>query len=388
MTMKNETVARERAQRWILPWAYLMALSTVATVTGCATPPTRSDSPDAKRESQPTRQAAVEAPPPPPPAPTESAPAHAAPHDAHSSSHDAHSSSATPPAGEARTVIAPDAPTRPRFEEIKPEPTPTRGVEPKEAEKASLPIPVPGAQQPAPKRAIEPPAKPTSKEPLAKSTSREPPPEAARRPVLPEAKAAKPDPQSTPPATPPDADKPRAGIDQLALRPEAATPEPATKSGPSAGERLSLTLESLPISFGAIWQLDRAPNPVTGKTQCLLSSKAQNIFDGYEKTNVQIYIAADGVYVRTDSNVDLSYPETGLRVDQGRLRPFDRVIKKNHVALTSDLGSVFANLGSAREVTVRLGFWPTWPVTSTREINFRLEHFADAIQALRACDKM
>ena len=176
----------------------------------------------------------------------------------------------------------------------------------------------------------------------------------------------------------------------VAMRPEATIDQPISPKWPdvTSVEPFTMTLESLPMTFGNQWTLDRAPNPITRKNECMLTSKSVNIFDGYEQTEVQLYLTSGAIFAKTKSNIDLSYPETGLRVDSSRLKAFEKVAKLKNAVISSDVDGVLASMVSGQQVVVRLGFWPTWPVTSTREVIFQLEEFPEAIRALRACEKM
>lgn len=158
---------------------------------------------------------------------------------------------------------------------------------------------------------------------------------------------------------------------------EAATPETPP-----------LDMADLPLSFGVHWSLDRRPNPIDHKTQCLLASRSVNISDGYERTDVQLLLTANSLYVRTESNLDLSYPDTGISLDNGTLVPFEGLAKETAAMISGDIEMLYEQMAPSRTVLVKLGFWPTWPVTKTQEASFPLEGFDQAIKALWLCEKM
>jgi hypothetical protein len=152
---------------------------------------------------------------------------------------------------------------------------------------------------------------------------------------------------------------------------------------------MHLDRASLPLSFGRQWVLDRRPNPVTKETQCILASEAVNIPDGYDRSNVQVLLTLDSIYVTADSNIDLSYPQTGIRIGAGTLRPFDRLAGETAAMVSGDdVSELYARMTSSPDMVVRLGFWPTWPITETREASYSLEDFRTAVMALRACTRM
>ena len=152
---------------------------------------------------------------------------------------------------------------------------------------------------------------------------------------------------------------------------------------------MRLDRASLPLPFGRQWVLDRRPNPVTKEIQCMLASEVVNIPDGYDRTNVQVLLTLDSIYVSTDSNIDLSYPQTGIRIGASTLRPFDTLAGQTAAMVSGeDVSALYARMTSSPDMVVRLGFWPTWPVTETREASYSLEDFHTAVTALRACNRM
>jgi hypothetical protein len=177
--------------------------------------------------------------------------------------------------------------------------------------------------------------------------------------------------------------------DKLALAEPASPPAAEARTVVQPTEVMQLDHASLPLSFGRQWVLDRRPNPVTKQTQCILASEVVNIPDGYDRTNVQVLLTLDSIYVNTDSNIDLSYPQTGIRIGSGSLRPFDRLASETAAMLSGDdVSALYSHMTSSPNMVVRLGFWPTWPVTETREASYSLDDFQTAVMALRACDRM
>ncbi len=150
----------------------------------------------------------------------------------------------------------------------------------------------------------------------------------------------------------------------------------------------TMNLAALPLSFGAHWSLDRRPNPINHETQCLLASRSINISDGYERTDVQLLLTATSLYVKTDSNIDLSYPDSGIRLDDGTQLQFESLAKQTAAMISGDVAALYKQMTPSQTLLVRLGFWPTWPVTQTQEASFPLDGFSDAVNALWLCEKM
>jgi hypothetical protein len=104
---------------------------------------------------------------------------------------------------------------------------------------------------------------------------------------------------------------------------------------------------------------------------------------------VQVLLTLKSIYVSTSSNIDLSYPQTGIRIGAGVLRPFDKLAGETTAVVSGDdVATLYARMTRSPDLVVRLGFWPTWPVTETREASYALGDFQTAVMALRACNRM
>jgi len=164
----------------------------------------------------------------------------------------------------------------------------------------------------------------------------------------------------------------------MLTKPPAVTPDLPDVS------KLSFELEHLPMSFNGGWKLDKRPDPIDGKERCLLYSPKLAMFDGYDKSRVQLQVSTSAVIVKAESNLDVSYPQQGLRVDSGGLFAFESQLLSEKSTYTKK--PVQAAMASGRRLTVALGFWPTWPVTKTQKLTVDLNEFSYAYRALRACD--
>ena len=56
--------------------------------------------------------------------------------------------------------------------------------------------------------------------------------------------------------------------------------------------------------------------------------------------------------------------------------------------ISGDVESLYRQMAPNQTLLVRLGFWPTWPVTETQQASFPLDGFDDAVKALWQCEKM
>jgi hypothetical protein len=168
---------------------------------------------------------------------------------------------------------------------------------------------------------------------------------------------------------------------RLAMIPEAPLAAPRE---PDVRD-LTYDLETLPMTFAGGWVLDRRRDALDGATRCLLFSRELTMFDGYDQTKVRLQVSLDGVLVRTDSNLDRSYPDQGLRVDGGALVPFVLEVPDERSAYAKQ--SAQLAMAGGERLTLALGFWPTWPVTRTQTATLSLAGFDIAFAALRACSE-
>lgn len=175
-----------------------------------------------------------------------------------------------------------------------------------------------------------------------------------------------------------DVGEPTAGVTVAMIE----EPLPPTVRGPDPATMV-FDEEHLPVEFVGGWVLDKRSSLVDGEVQCLILSPWADIFDGYDKTQIQIQVADATVAVRSKSNLDSSYEQQGLVVDGGELFAFEAPLVDERTTYTKGPAPVAMSKG--RTLGVALGFWPTWPVTTTQHASIDLLGFPQAYEALRAC---
>jgi hypothetical protein len=135
------------------------------------------------------------------------------------------------------------------------------------------------------------------------------------------------------------------------------------------------------------WQVRRGIDPLTGARACLLESGPHRMADGYGNAEVRVIFGSKGLIVITDSNIDPSYPDQGIRVDEHpRIAPDEPFpagpMNAGFGASTDDLVERFRR-GNLADLA--LGFWPTWPVTQTQHLALSLRGFTKAHDEFLAC---
>lgn len=141
--------------------------------------------------------------------------------------------------------------------------------------------------------------------------------------------------------------------------------------------------DHLPIKLDGGWVLDIRPDQMGNDRRCLLYSKKTPIFDGRDTTSIRLQVTTDAIVVNSDANIDTSYPGLGMRVDSGKLMPFDPNLLNERTIRIVEPVQVAMTQGS--KLNVFLGFWPTWPVTETQSTTIDLTGFKNAFSALKAC---
>jgi len=133
------------------------------------------------------------------------------------------------------------------------------------------------------------------------------------------------------------------------------------------------------------WRLSKSRNPFSKKKECMILSEKMFIRDPQGITNLQFIITKNYLYIKTDSNIDSSYQNIGLRVDNSKTIRFDKVIKRNSVRFNNFKKRHSTLLNNGRKVRVTLGFWPTWPKTRTRSTAISLSGYNAAESKFNHC---
>lgn len=162
---------------------------------------------------------------------------------------------------------------------------------------------------------------------------------------------------------------------------ETQTAQTLVEVSQTAGD---VTLEALPLTFGA-WKLDlsRADEPF-----CFLRSATFEMDDGQGKTKVFAELNQQRFYIKTKSNIDKSYADTGIKVDSGLLWPIEKVYRETGIVYEQNLDGLISELKTGTTLYVSLGFWPTWPVTQAYAAEIPLQAFLAAYSGLSQCNRL
>lgn len=134
------------------------------------------------------------------------------------------------------------------------------------------------------------------------------------------------------------------------------------------------------------WKVVIDNDPVSRSAVCLLESTTHVIEDGQTKTPVKLVNSGSAIYAVTNSRIDLSYPKVGLQVGTDPVNNIERLHNKN-TAVFANNKLIHKQFIAGRTAKLSLGFWPTWPKTITRVIEFNLVGYTKAYRQLKKCQK-
>jgi hypothetical protein len=135
------------------------------------------------------------------------------------------------------------------------------------------------------------------------------------------------------------------------------------------------------------WQLVLAEDPLEKHTSCLMVSATKQNDDGQATTPVSLIYNGKVFIAKTKSNIDLSYPNLGLQVDNKKPHNIDHLHKNNSVVFETQSPQILGEFIKGLTGKLTLGFWPTWPKTRSFTIDFDLRGFTKIYRNFQHCQK-
>ncbi len=248
----------------------------------------------------------------------------------------------------------------------------------------------------APKQTSSQPPKPNSAKPVkhskhqAKKPSKTPISKTVSRPVTPNKKT--PPAKKTKPATSHKTTTLAVTRDSAATsKPEkmpttVSNQQPAPLNPGTVTEQpIMVELESLPLTIKGHWILD-LDDPADTK-QCILKSQSVQIDDGQGGTPLLILYTMKQLTIKTKSNIDPSYPGTGLEIN-GEKFALETISNETNVLFRTQFDQITQALNKGSIAKVTLGFWPTWPHTQSYSQEVPVSGFTQAYHALQRCNQL
>ena len=136
------------------------------------------------------------------------------------------------------------------------------------------------------------------------------------------------------------------------------------------------------VSAQENWEIDAAG--LAGA--CAMVTPVIVINDGHGETEVQLKLNREQMVVITDSNIDNSKQDLGLRVDNNPFIGITGLSGEMNVVFGKDqIDTIIDQFVPGRRVIIYLRFWPTWPETGIKEAEFSLIGFTKTLQSLSQC---
>lgn len=107
--------------------------------------------------------------------------------------------------------------------------------------------------------------------------------------------------------------------------------------------------------------------------------------DGYSETKVKLRLTPDALYIKTNSNIDLSFNDVGLAVDHNNFILADDILDEKNVKFHSELDTIIEQFIKGLRVTLHMRYWPTYPATDNFKTTFSLIGFTKAYQEYELC---
>ncbi len=150
------------------------------------------------------------------------------------------------------------------------------------------------------------------------------------------------------------------------------------------------SLTQLPLTLNHGWMVEVKKLPLTSVETCVLYQEKNGVFDGYKDNDIKLYLTRSQLLVISGSNFDLSYPDTGVYVDNNdndsSFYPLSLSSQHTIAVLTLPLNEYIKN--SSKALVVKSGFWPSWPITETKTLQFTFPKVDSMIKILNTCTSL
>ena len=149
--------------------------------------------------------------------------------------------------------------------------------------------------------------------------------------------------------------------------------------------RRALLLAALAVAPYAVHAGWTVADATPGNTGCVLETEEIGLFDGYADTRLRLSVADGVLRVRTESNIDFSFNDVGLEVDDRGFIPADAVVDEKDVLFSSGMEALIDQFIHGRAATLYLRFWPTYPATQRYTARISLIGFTRGYSDFQAC---
>ena len=124
---------------------------------------------------------------------------------------------------------------------------------------------------------------------------------------------------------------------------------------------------------------------VSESTPCFMFTPVKSVDDGQGQTAVSLRLDATRLHVTTNSNIDAEFGDLGISVDGKEMVMVDSVVRETNVVFETGVPALVDQFIAGRSATLQLRFWPTWPTTGPKTVEFSLIGFSRAHQQMKDC---
>ncbi len=124
---------------------------------------------------------------------------------------------------------------------------------------------------------------------------------------------------------------------------------------------------------------------ISDSSPCFLFTPVKSIDDGQGETPIALRLDAESLHVTTSSNIDAEFGDLGISVDGKDMVNADSVVRETNVVFESGLQTLVEQFIAGRTATLQLRFWPTWPTTGPKTVEFSLIGFTRAYKDMANC---
>ncbi len=110
--------------------------------------------------------------------------------------------------------------------------------------------------------------------------------------------------------------------------------------------------------------------------------------DGQGNTPAYLEITQQHIVFHTKSNIDTSYTGTGVFIGQQQTIPIERLYTPTSILFDTNYEALVNTIKNHDSLEIKVGFWPSWPVTQTYATTLKTEQFKTAYDALKKCNDM
>lgn len=155
-------------------------------------------------------------------------------------------------------------------------------------------------------------------------------------------------------------------------------------------ELLLTSLDQIPFSLDNGWFINVVKIPLSTTQTCSLIYKKQGLFDGYKENNLIYYLTPTKLIIKSESNLDLTYPETGIYIeDKGEEIHVNSIVASLHPNIATSIISLNDFIETPpSNLLIKSGFWPSWPITETRTVSLPFKALEQMVTTFNICTSL